>query len=89
MKARKGIQWKALGLIVVVGGLALIQEARLPLPEAADGWALVVWVLLFYGALLLWVNANREPMEYELDANPRFTWHLRATQARQEEGYGD
>ena len=89
MKGQNGPQWKALGLIVLAGGLALVEEARLPLPEAADGWALLVWVLFFYGALMLWVAANRRRLEEERHTRQPFTWHLRSEQARQEDSQGD
>lgn len=89
MKGQNGPQWKALGLIVLAGGLALVEEARLPIPEAADGWALVVWVLFFYGALMLWVAGNRGRLEEEGKTRRHFTWHLRSGQTRQEDCRGD
>ena len=56
-------RWHTLTVSSLVLGAALLLEVRLPLSPAGQTWLLVLWVLLFYGALSLWIAANREALE--------------------------
>lgn len=57
--------WGSLAFIVLVSGSILVEEIRLPFSTAVDSWLLGLWVLLFYGAVAIWITPNREMLERE------------------------
>jgi hypothetical protein len=61
--SRKKPKWLALALIGLLSAIILIEEMRLPFSAAADSWLILAWVLLFYGALAVWISRNREALE--------------------------
>lgn len=56
-------RWSSLVLIGLLSGGALIAEHYLSFSPAADTALLVVWVLLFYGAVGVWTSHNRASLE--------------------------
>lgn len=65
MNGHRKPYWKALVLIGVVFAVALVMEAPLPFSPSADAWLLVFWVLLFHGAIAVWITQNRDALERE------------------------
>ena len=59
------VQWSSLAEIGFVFGAALVVEIRLPFSQGADSWLLILWVLLFYGAVGVWLSANGAALERE------------------------
>lgn len=57
--------WGSLASIVLISGAILVEEIHLPFSTAVDSWLLGLWVLLFYGAVAMWVTRNREMLERE------------------------
>lgn len=57
--------WGSLASIVLISGAILFEEIHLPFSTAVDSWLLGLWVLLFYGAVAIWVTRNREMLERE------------------------
>ena len=62
---RNKLHWGSLASIVLVSGAILVEEIRLPFSTAVDSWLLGLWVLLFYGAVAIWITRNREMLERE------------------------
>lgn len=89
MKLQRKPNWKLLAVIVLLGCSALVEEVRLPVPSAVDPWALTLWVVLFYGALGLWLMANRDRLEDRKDRNRIMTWHYRSHLMQGEERNDD
>lgn len=58
-------RWSALAIIGLIFLLILIEETILPLSPAAETWALLLLVIVFYGTLLIWVNRNSAALEQE------------------------
>ena len=57
--------WGWLASIGLVSGGLLVEEINLPFSPAVDSWLLGLWVLLFYGAVAIWITRNREMLERE------------------------
>jgi len=89
MKSQKNPRWWLLGVIVLLGCAGLVEEVRLPLPSSADSWALGVWVILFYGTIILWLMVNRDRLEHHSGAGRFYTWHWRAQELDREEEQDD
>lgn len=57
--------WGSLASIGLISTAILVEEIHLPFSTAVDSWLLGLWVLLFYGAVAMWVTRNREMLERE------------------------
>jgi hypothetical protein len=65
MSTRKKPTWRNMFLIGFAGLGALYIEAQLPAGATIYTLLLLAWVVFFYGALAMWVQANREALERE------------------------
>lgn len=64
MKKQK-VNWGSLVETGFLFGAALVVEARLPFAPATDSSLLLLWMVFFYGAVALWISANRAALEHE------------------------
>ncbi len=65
MPNHKKPRWLSLARIGLVSMAVLVEEIRLPFSSGVDAWLLGLWVLLFYGAIAIWISRNREALEQE------------------------
>lgn len=65
MTTHKKPVWRTLVVVGLLGGAGLTVAARLPLGSAAQMWALLVWVGLFYAVVAGWIRRNSEALESE------------------------
>jgi hypothetical protein len=65
MSSNKKPTWRITFLVGFVGVGALFVEPQLPLGATTHTLLLLAWVMVFYGALAIWVKANREALERE------------------------
>lgn len=65
MPSQKKPRWNWLALVGLVFGIGLVVEGRLPFSPAADAWLLGFGVLLFYGAITIWIEGNRDALDWE------------------------
>lgn len=89
MKSQKDPRWWLLAVIVLLGCAGLAEEVRLPLSPAIDSWALGVWVVFFYGAIVLWLMVNRDRLEQPSRTSRFDTRQWRAQELDREERQDD
>ncbi len=65
MPNHKKPRWLSLALIGLLAVGVMVEEVRLPFSSSVDAWLLGLWVLLFYGAIAIWISRNREALEQE------------------------
>jgi hypothetical protein len=63
MSTRKQPTWRNMFLIGFAGIGALFVEPQLPVSATTHTLLLLAWLMAFYGALAIWVQANREALE--------------------------
>jgi hypothetical protein len=59
--------WLTLFLIGLIWGMGLMLEARLAISPIAHKALILLWVILYYGALAAWISVNRQRLEMEPD----------------------
>lgn len=57
------IQWNVLNLFLLIFVAGLFEETRLSLSKAAETGLLILWLVLFYGALAFWLMGNRDGLK--------------------------
>lgn len=63
MNARRKPRWTVLNALLILFLLAVLSEAKLPIPSILDPWLDGLLVLLFYGGIACWVWWNGYELE--------------------------
>ncbi len=63
MSKHKQPAWRSMFLIGFAGIGVLFIEPQMPVGATPHTLVLLVWVIGFYGALAIWIRANREALE--------------------------